>query len=236
MRKPVVQLEDFTLLREGIPLFNPLSLTIDAGQTISVLGENGVGKTTLLNQLAGLRRPGIQYRGRCSVLASATNKKAVESAWMGVMLIRQMPTSYKRLTVLDQVLLSTMKPYSLWASVSISVRKSRMDTRQRAMNALDEMGLANEAATLVEHLSLGQRRCLALASVRVRLESGHLQLLMLDEPMSGLDESRRLIFNQVLRDVAARGCATMVAEHLGISQSPLGETAITLQAYSGEAL
>lgn len=235
MSEAVVQLKDFTLLREGVPLFEPLSLTIGAGQMVSLLGQNGVGKTTLLSLMAGLRRQGIGHRGQCLVLSSTKILKAVESARMGVMLIRQMPTGYRKLRVLEQVMLSALEPYSLWASFYASVRKPGANVSQMALAALDEMGLAEAAAMPVAELSLGQRRALALACVRVRLETGHLRLLLLDEPMSGLDEPRRLILSRLLKDIAARGCAMMIAEHVGASQSPLGETAITLNPYSGES-
>jgi branched-chain amino acid transport system ATP-binding protein len=233
MREAIVQLEDFTLLREGVPLFEPLSLAIGAGQIVSILGQNGVGKTTLLSLIAGLHRQGIGHHGQCIVVSSTIMLKAVESARAGVMLIRQMSTNYRRLRVLDQVVLSALEPYSLWASLFSSVRKQRLNTFQIAMDALGEMGLDEEAATPVAQLSLGQRRALALASARVRLKAGRLRLLLLDEPMSGLDEPRRLTLSALLKDIAACGCAIMVAEHLGVSQTPLGETAITLNPYPG---
>jgi ABC-type branched-subunit amino acid transport system ATPase component len=237
MKNMIVLLEGFTLLREDVPIFEPLFLEVKTGQTVSILGRNGAGKTTLLNSLAGRQRQGIKHSGRCVMFSSTEMLSTTDRAHAGVMLIRQTPTCYRSLHALDQVLLAAMDSYALMASIStIFRRRNHENIRQIASDALYEMGLAEQALTPVAQLSLGQRRALALASVRVRLKVGRLRLLLLDEPASGLDVRRRQSLSDLLDDAASYGCAVIVAEHVGNGQVPLGNTVITLNPYMGNNL
>ena len=83
------------------------------------------------------------------------------------------------------------------------------------MSALKELGLSDSATERVGTFSTGQRRSVALAGARVRLETDSLKLLLLDEPAAGLDVDRVEILEAFLADATSRGCAVLLAEHVG---------------------
>lgn len=235
MNCAVVELRSFSLLRDGLPIFVPVNLVLQPGEIVSVRGENGAGKSTLLRSLAGISWPGLKPLGHSAVLDIPPTASAVTRARSGVCLLRQIPSGYDNLTVCDQVVIGAMSPYSLINTLfSQSLSAERRHARLLAQKALLEFGLETCAHEWVKNLSVGQRRALSLAAVRVRLELGRLRLLLVDEPRSGLDSDRRRRLSSFLSDVTRKGCAVLVAEHVSEEENALADRALVLVGRNGD--
>ncbi|MDH3379092.1 MAG: ABC transporter ATP-binding protein [Gammaproteobacteria bacterium] len=150
-----------------------LSLSIDAGQIWGVLGSNGVGKSTLLHTLAGLREPG-QGSVRLDGHELATWTRADVARRVGVV-FQDNPDPFPT-TVLQAALIGRHPFLRAWQWESDA-------DRERALAALRAVGIDTLADRMVGTLSGGEKRRLAIATVLTQAP----QLFLLDEPINHLD-------------------------------------------------
>jgi len=160
-----------------------IHLTLDAGAVCLVLGSNGAGKTTLLRVAAGLLRPGS---GR--VDASG-----------GCLYLRSGAGGRDALTA-GQAL--------VWAA-RLSGRARRGQPEARSVEALHAVGLAGHSGQRLSGMSAGERGRVTLA-VALVVSPG---LLCLDEPTANLDPDGAAVAASVVRELAHRGTAVLLATH-----------------------
>ena len=195
-------------------------MTLRPGDVLRLVGRNGAGKSTVLKILAGIRVPGMIVSGACSALSFNREGHSIERSRAGIMLVRQMATTYRGLTAIEQVSVGALEPRGLMAS--LIPRRLGADTsaeRKHIEVAMEQFGLETCVHRRMCELSLGQRRAVCLAASRVRLDMGRLKLLLLDEPQSGLDAMRTHALNALVSDAAAVGCSVVIAEHLPNGES-----------------
>jgi len=234
MSRFLLKLESFTLLQEGGPVFQPVDLLLREGEVVGLSGPNGAGKSTLLRSIAGIRRPTLKPSGNCIVLGVRREAGVLTLARAGVLLARQIPTSYNDLMVLDQVAISAMSPYSLLTTLFGWQRRIERQRVAEAVDlALNEFRLTSVMQNYVRELSTGQRRALALAACRVRLELGRVRLLLLDEPHSGLDTELQRRLHLMIQDAKRKECAVLLSEHLGEAHRPVADREIALTPGDG---
>ena len=151
---------------------------IQAGESWAILGANGVGKTTLLHTMAGLRSPvSGEVRLRGVAIETLTRKQVARTLGL---LLQDSEDAFPS-TVIEAAL-SGRHPHLgrlQWESV---------DDERIAMSALQEVGLESMAARSIQTLSGGERRLLGLATLMVQAPS----LYMLDEPNNHLDLHRQI--------------------------------------------
>jgi cobalt/nickel transport system ATP-binding protein len=174
------------------------SLGIRRGSRNALLGANGSGKTTLLLHLNGLLQPsaGCIRIDDCALDYSRSGLAALRRR---VGLVFQNP---------ERQLFSA----SVFEDVSFGPLNLGLDetgVRARVAQALAAVGMAEQAERPVHHLSFGQKKRVCIAGVLAMQP----ELLLLDEPMAGLDAGMQDELLRILDDLSARGISIVLATH-----------------------
>ena len=172
------------------PALDSVSLRVEAGETLAVLGPSGCGKSSLLRVIAGLETP---QAGR--VLIAGRDTAGVPPERRDLALVFQDYALFPHLSVLQNA------SYGLEEA-----RVPRQEARERALAALETFGLTPLAGRRVHELSGGERQRVALARSLAPSSS----LLLLDEPLSNLDERLRDDLRGELLALFARLAATVL--------------------------
>jgi putative spermidine/putrescine transport system ATP-binding protein len=171
-----------------------LDLSIAPGEFVALLGPSGCGKTTALRAIAGLE----QVDGG-SILIGGTDVSAVPVNRRDIGLVFQSYSLFPHLTSVQ--------------NVEFGLRMRRVpsaDRRGRALNALDQVGLAEHANRYAHQLSGGQQQRVALARALVTRP----RVLLLDEPLSALDAKVRVqLRNEIKRIQTELGITTVFVTH-----------------------
>lgn len=177
-----------------------LGLEVAAGEFYALLGPNGAGKTTTLRMIAGLLAPdagAIEIAGFDLVRAPRDAKRVVAY-------VPDEPMLYDKLTPIEYLELIA----ALW---DIAPRRAR----DHATRLLELLGLMPHALQRCETFSRGMRQKLVLAGALMREP----QLLILDEPLTGLDaEAARLAKDLLNRHVAAGGAVILTTHILDVAE------------------
>lgn len=195
----------------GIVVSDNVHLTIAAGEILGLIGPNGAGKTSLFNLISGVLRPdagSIFLRGQ-KIDGSPLYKRArmgIARTWQNMLLFRTM-------TVLDNLLVGP-RDYAGESIMRLAfgragVRAAEVAMKDRAMGILARMGLEQTAGSLVVDLPFGQQKLIGLA--RTLMNDG--DLLLLDEPMAGVEGAAYETMQRVVRQEAEAGRAVCVVEH-----------------------
>lgn len=174
------------------PVIENVSLTVQPGECVAILGRNGAGKTTLINALAGViptTRGDVTLNGTALTALSADRRHAA-----GVTLVPQGHRIFSSLTVDEHLV------------VSLKTRGTNPFDRDEIYRRFPVLHARRDqrAGTL----SGGEQQMLALA----RALAGNGQIMLLDEPTEGLDPQRRALLVDTVKDVCARGVAVVLVE------------------------
>ncbi len=174
------------------PVLRGVDLTLDAGERIAMLGANGAGKTTLLRILAGLTSPasGSVSIGGLDLLRQTREIRRK------VGFVAHQPYLYEDLTALENLIFFA-RMYAV------------EQPQQRAAELLRRVGLNKKARERAGSLSRGQSQRLALA--RALLHSP--DLLLLDEPETGLDQGGLVLLDELWQEHHARGGSILFTTH-----------------------
>jgi cobalt/nickel transport system ATP-binding protein len=159
-----------------------VDLRIDRGERVALLGPNGAGKTTLVLHLNGILRAG---RGRVTVGGLPVDKPALREIRRRVGIVFQDPD--------DQLFMPTVGEDVAFGPRNLGL--SEAEVAVRVAEALEQVGMTGYADRPPHHLSFGQRRRVAVATVL----SMHPEILVLDEPSSNLDPAGRRELAEVLQ-------------------------------------
>ena len=177
------------------PAVDGLDLAVRPGEFYALLGPNGAGKTTTLRMIAGLMRPdaGSIHITGIDALADPVAAKQV-TAW-----ISDEPMTYDKLTPEEYLEFVA----GLWG-VEPKLAQAR------ACELLDWLGLAPHARERCETFSKGMRQKVALAGALVHEP----RLIILDEPLTGLDAGSARQVKNVLRERARGGGTVIMTTHI----------------------
>jgi branched-chain amino acid transport system ATP-binding protein len=195
----------------GVTALKDVSLEVREGEILSLIGPNGAGKTTLFNLITGFARPAagdIRHRG-----ASLVGRPTHEISRLGVIRTFQKTTVFPDLSVLDGTLAGLHRSVrvGLWDVLRNSRRQRQEGTalRARAGEILGFTGLAGREQIRARDLSYGEQRLLEIA---VALAADP-QLLLLDEPVAGMNAEETARVRNLIRAVRDRGVTVFLVEH-----------------------
>jgi putative ABC transport system ATP-binding protein len=177
-----------------------VDLRIAPGELVAVVGKSGSGKSTLLNLVAGIDRP-----THGEVVVAGTRLDGLDegplAAWRGrhVGVVFQFFQLLPTLTILENVAL----PMDLCAT------RSRQEARRRALELLDQVGIAEQAGKLPAALSGGQQQRAAIA----RALANDPPVLVADEPTGNLDSRTADSVLALLADSAGQGRTVLMVTH-----------------------
>jgi cobalt/nickel transport system ATP-binding protein len=158
-----------------------VDLRIDRGERVALLGPNGAGKTTLVLHLNGILQGG---RGRVAVGGLPVTRQHLPEIRRRVGVVFQDPD--------DQLFMPTVGEDVAFGPRNVGLPEA--EVAARVAEALDLVGMAGSAHRPPHHLSFGQRRRVAVATVLAM----HPEILVLDEPSSNLDPAGRRELAEVL--------------------------------------
>ncbi len=178
------------------PLFQSVNFTLRCGEVLCLAGRNGCGKSTLLAILAGLLEGASGELSFATQGAGTADKSEIFS---GVaMLLQDADLQIIGATVSEDLLLS--------ADLSLGQGQAAMDT---AFAMAESLSLAESWDTPTHLLSYGQKRKLCLGAALLRRP----QLLLLDEPFSGLDYPAIVELCEILKNLTAQGMSLVTSTH-----------------------
>ena len=169
---------------DGHPALGGVDLRIEPGERVALLGPNGAGKTTLVLHLNGIHLPAT---GEVRVTGLSVEKAALKEIRRRVGVVFQDPD--------DQLFMPTVRDDVAFGPANLGLRGPQLDERVRT--SLVAVGMEDVAERPPHHLSFGQRRRVAVATV-LAMEP---DILVLDEPSSNLDPAGRRELAEVLRSL-----------------------------------
>jgi cobalt/nickel transport system ATP-binding protein len=169
---------------DGHQALGGVDLRIEPGERVALLGPNGAGKTTLVLHLNGIHLPAT---GEVRVAGVPVAKPVLKEIRRRVGIVFQDPD--------DQLFMPTVRDDVAFGPANLGVRGAELDQRVHA--ALAAVGMEEVADRPPHHLSFGQRRRVAVATV-LAMEP---DILVLDEPSSNLDPAGRRELAEVLRSL-----------------------------------
>ena len=159
---------------DGHVALNGVDLTVQAGERVAILGPNGAGKTSLMLHLNGVLRP---TSGSVEIGGVAVERRTLRQVRQKVGLVFQDPD--------DQLFMPTVAQDVAFGPANFGLRGAAL--QQRVATALATVSLTDQADRSPAHLSMGQRRRAALATVLACRP----EILVLDEPSANLDPVAR---------------------------------------------
>ncbi|WP_027718201.1 ABC transporter ATP-binding protein [Desulfovirgula thermocuniculi] len=207
----MLRVEGLTKKFGGLLAVNKVSFTAHKGEVLALIGPNGAGKTTVFNLISGALRPTagqVYLEGK-----PIGGKKPYQVAKMGIARTFQTTTVFDQLKVLDNLLVAhKLRTSSGLVDTILRTRrwkKELEESRARAMEVLDFIGLKEKALAPVQVLTQEERKRLAIG---VALATGP-KVLLLDEPTAGLlQEETEGIFG-LIKSLKQRGMTVCVIEH-----------------------
>jgi ABC-type branched-subunit amino acid transport system ATPase component/MFS family permease len=217
---PAVSVHDVAVRYGGVQVLGGVSLVVNRGDVVGIVGANGAGKTTLFDVIAGSVRParGAVHLGEHDV----THLSVDARARMGLVRSYQNVRLFPALTVRENIAVALERhlhaPSALQAAAwSPATRRTERRIARRVDNLVESLGLQSAANKFLSELSTGMRRIVDIAC----LLAAQPEVLLLDEPSSGLAQAEVEQLGPVVRRIVAETqCALLIIEHdLGLVSS-----------------
>ncbi len=192
----------------GLKALDNVNLEVEEGTVHAIIGPNGAGKSTLLNCFIGKLEPdtgSVTFANK-----SLLGIKPYEINQLGVSRVFQTPEIFADLSLVDNVMIPAFAKrdgafkVNWWNTVG-----DEKDIRAKAMDMLQDLGLADKSSEIAGQLSRGDKRRLELAMCLVQDP----QLLLLDEPTAGMARADTNNTIDLLKTISKRNITMVVIEH-----------------------
>lgn len=195
----------------GLKAVNDVSFTVQAGLIKSVIGPNGAGKTTLFNLISGMLAADsgvVRQKGR-----EITRLQPHRITELGICRTFQTTKLFSRMTVLENVMVGRhTRTRAGFLSGVFNLPwtwKEEREIRERSLELLDSLGLADTAEDLASNLPFGKQRMLEIARALATEPS----LLLLDEPAAGLNIYETREMADLVLKIRKWGITVLLVEH-----------------------
>ena len=207
----ILALEHVSKQFGGLGVLQDVSFNVPAGSVFGLIGPNGAGKTTVFNLITGLLAPSagsIVWDGRSLVGAPPheITRRGIGRTFQNIRI-------FKEMTLLDNVVVGMHAhlDYGVasWLFSSRRFRAQERLARERAHELLGWVGLQAKALDIADNLSYGDQRKLELA----RALATQPKLLLLDEPVAGMNTAEKVELMGEIANIARRGYTIFMIEH-----------------------
>ncbi|MHB8843982.1 MAG: ABC transporter ATP-binding protein [Nitrospirota bacterium] len=195
----------------GLQAVKDVSFVVRQGMIKAVIGPNGAGKTTLFNLLSGFLTPDkgtVAFNGH-----AIHDSGAHEIAGLGLSRTFQHIKLFSHMTALENVMVGRhVRGRSGFMSGMLSLpwtRREDREMRERSLEIMEFLGIAQFAGTEATSLSYGQQRIVELA----RALASEPSLLLLDEPAAGLNMRETADMAKLITKIRDRGVTVLIVEH-----------------------
>lgn len=175
---------------------NGVSIVVNPGEIVGLLGPNGAGKTTTFNMVVGVIRAdggAVKFKDK-----NVTGWPMHRRARLGMGYLTQEPSVFRKLTVQENIL-----------AILETCRIGRTERKVRLKYLLEELDLTALADSMAYTLSGGEKRRLEITRALVT----NPQLLLLDEPFSGIDPIAVYEVQKIVRRLKDRGLGILITDH-----------------------
>ncbi|HEU6435935.1 MAG TPA: ABC transporter ATP-binding protein [Nitratidesulfovibrio sp.] len=207
----LLAVRDLSVAFGGIRALDAASFTAEAGAITALIGPNGAGKTTLVNCVTGMVRPdsgSVTFDGR-----DITGMAAHRLPRLGLSRTFQHLRVFGSMNLLENVMVGLhghVRTGMLSSMLRLpGVRRTERAMRDAAMQALDFTGLSDRADEPAGLLPYGDQKRLVLARALV----GDPRMILLDEPVAGLNPAETHEMGGLILALRARGVAVLLIEH-----------------------
>ncbi len=207
----LLQVENVSKNFDGIKALDSCSFAVQEGEILGLIGPNGSGKTTMFNLITGVLSSDsgkIFYKGE-----NITNWPADQRARFGLGRTFQLIRLFPKLTVMDNMLIAQKYVHGegFWNQI---LRKRHVEEeedakRKKALELLKMVKLDHMENELAENLSYGQQKLLEI----VRALAADPQILLLDEPIAGVNPTMTKQILGLIEDLNKKGLTIVIIEH-----------------------
>ena len=196
----------------GLVAVDDLDLIVDQGEILGLIGPNGAGKTTVFNLISGIDEP---TRGRVFFQGQdITSLKPHARVQRGLVRTFQLTNLYTEMTVIQNVLLGGYENYCQLSFLEAlinngSTKRKEQELRIRVEEILAFLGVADYKDQLARNLPYGLQKCLGISMALATRP----KLLMLDEPVTGMNSEEIKIMMNSIRELREQGITILLVEH-----------------------
>ncbi|MGY3622681.1 ABC transporter ATP-binding protein [Bradyrhizobium sp. USDA 10063] len=210
-RATALEVDQVAVRFGGLVALSDMNFTVGEGEIVSLIGPNGAGKTTAFNVMTGFLDPAqgkVSYRG-----TTLNGLKPHQIADLGLIRTFQRTSVFPNDTVYDNLLIGLHRQGRTGLFEAIlglpRARASERRLRERAAELIEWVGLERRAHDPAGSLSYGEQRLVGVALALAAEPS----MLLLDEPVSGMNASETHRFVELIRNIRDRGITILLVEH-----------------------
>lgn len=211
MSEKLLELRNVTIKFGGITALNEVNFHVNKGEICALIGPNGAGKTTVFNVVTGvypITSGEITFKGE-----NLAGKKRHQVTKSGLARTFQNVRLFGDMTALENVLTATdvhKKTGLVRALFGTPLnRREEKESRQRALELLQFMGIDHRADQLAKNLPYGDQRRLEIA----RALGTEPQLILLDEPAAGFNPAEKVALAETIKKIRDKGYTVLLIEH-----------------------
>lgn len=200
MKYPLLEVRIVTKYFPGVVALKQVSLTLEKGEVLALIGENGAGKSTLMKILAGIQQPDL---GKLFWNGKEANIDSVDAAMdLGIALIHQELNLADNLDIGSNIFLGR-EPRNKLGIIN------RRQILEESIKVLERVGLDFDPNTSLTRLSIGQQQLVEIAKAL----SMNAKILIMDEPTSSLSSKETARLFEVVKDLKQQGVSVIYISH-----------------------